>query len=278
MGVGQHALGLGAYHGSANVERSGATRCRIALPAPPVGDATMAATWSETDMDHHPKAHPGKQDTSDPPPQSLGEEIANSVTHGIGTALSIAALVLLVVFASKYGDAWRIVSFSIYGTTLILLYLASTLYHSFTGKRIKRFFRLLDHSSIYLLIAGTYTPVALISLRGPWGWTLFGIVWAMAIGGIVAKVFLVGRLRIVSVLYYAAMGWLVVIALKPVLEAVPVGLFVWLLAGGLCYSLGIVFFAWKRLPYHHAIWHLFVLGGSISHFFGMLFYLTAKST
>ncbi len=198
------------------------------------------------------------------------------MTHGIGTALSIAALVLLVVFASKYGDGWRIVSLSIYGTTLILLYLASTLYHSFTGKRIKRFFRLLDHSSIYLLIAGTYTPIALISLRGAWGWTLFGLVWAMAIGGIGAKIFLVGRLRIVSVLYYAAMGWLVVIALKPLLQAVPMGLFVWLLAGGLSYSLGIIFFAWKKLPYNHAIWHLFVLGGSIAHFFGMLLHLTAK--
>lgn len=214
---------------------------------------------------------------SDPAIQSPGEEIANSVTHGIGAALSIAALVLLVVFASKYGDAWRVVSFSIYGTTLIFLYLASTLYHSFSGKRTKRIFRILDHSSIYLLIAGSYTPVALVSLRGPWGWSIFGIVWAMAIGGIITKIFLMGKLEVVSVLFYVAMGWIIVIAFKPVIQTVPAGLIAWLLIGGFSYTLGVVFYAWERMPYHHTIWHLFVLGGSISHFFGMLFYLSAKA-
>lgn len=208
--------------------------------------------------------------------QSLGEEIANSVTHGIGAALSIAAIVLLVVFASKYGDVWRIVSFSIYGSTLFFLYLASTLYHSFTNARVKSFFRILDHSSIFLLIAGTYTPVTLVSMRGPWGWTIFGLIWAMAIGGIIAKIFLMGKYKVVSVLLYIAMGWLIVIAFKPMIQMVPRGLIIWLFVGGLCYTLGVIFYAIKKVPYFHFIWHLFVLGGSISHFFGMLFYLTAK--
>ncbi len=206
--------------------------------------------------------------------QSLGEEIANSITHGIGAALSIVALVLLVVFASKYGDIWRIVSFSIYGSTLFFLYLASTLYHSFTNRSVKRFFRILDHSSIYLLIAGTYTPVTLVSMRSPWGWTIFGLIWAMAIGGITAKIFLIGKYRIVSVLLYVAMGWLIIIAFKPMLQMVPKGLIIWLFIGGLCYTLGLIFYACKKVPYFHFIWHLFVLGGSISHFLGMLLHLT----
>jgi len=208
---------------------------------------------------------------------STGEEVANSITHGIGVALGIAALVLLVVFASIRGDAWQVVSFSIYGTTLILLYLASTLYHSFTGQRLKRFFRILDHSSIYLLIAGTYTPVTLVLMRGPWGWTLFGLIWAMAIGGIVFKVFLLEKLEILSILFYVAMGWLCIIAFKPIMQMVPKGMIIWFLIGGASYTLGVVFYVLEKIPYNHAIWHLFVLGGSISHFFGFLFYLVSKT-
>jgi hemolysin III len=206
--------------------------------------------------------------------QSLGEEIANSITHGIGAALSLAALVILIVFASKYGDAWRVVSFCIYGTTLFFLYTASTLYHSFPDGKVKRFFRILDHSSIFLLIAGTYTPLTLVSMRGPWGWTLFGLVWAMAIGGIVAKVFLINKFKIVSLLLYVAMGWLIVFAAKPMMNMVPYGMIVWLVIGGLCYTCGILFYAIKKVPYFHMVWHLFVLGGSICHFIGILFYLT----
>ena len=208
--------------------------------------------------------------------QSLGEEIANSITHGIGAALSIAALVLLVVFASKHGDVWTIVSFSIYGSTLFFLYLASTLYHSFTNRRAKRFFKLLDHSSIYLLIAGTYTPVALVFMGGLWGWTIFGLIWAMAIGGIIAKIFLIGRYKIVSVLLYLAMGWLIIIAFEPMMQMVPKGLIILLFIGGLCYTLGLIFYVFGKVPYFHFIWHLFVLGGSISHFFGMLLHLPPK--
>jgi hemolysin III len=206
--------------------------------------------------------------------QSLGEEIANSITHGIGAGLSIAALVILVVLASKRGDAWRIVSFSIYGATLILLYLSSTLYHSFVNPKIKNIFRILDHSTIYLLIAGSYTPITLTFMRGAWGWTLFGIVWGIAIGGITVTILLLDKLKALLVLSYVAMGLVIIIAFKPMIQMVPKGMIIWLFIGGACYILGIVFYLWKKLPYHHPIWHLFVMGGSISHFLGILFYLT----
>lgn len=204
---------------------------------------------------------------------SLGEEIANSITHGIGAALSVAALVLLVVFAALRGDVWRIVSFSIYGSSLIILYLTSTLYHSFTNPKVKRLFRVLDHSMIFILIAGSYTPITLTILRGPWGWTLFGLIWGLAIFGIIMKIAFFDRFDALSVVLYILMGWLVVIALKPLLAAAPQGLMMWMGIGGLSYSLGVIFYAWNRLPYNHAIWHLFVLGGSISHFFGMLLHI-----
>lgn len=206
--------------------------------------------------------------------QTLGEEIANSITHGIGAGLSIAALVILVILASRRGDAWRIVSFSIYGATLILLYLSSTLYHSFTKPKIKNIFRIIDHSAIYLLIAGTYTPITIGLMRSAWGWTLFGLAWAMAIGGIIVTVLLLDKLKSLLVLSYVAMGLLVVIAIKPMIQMVPRGMIIWLFIGGACYLLGVIFYLWKRLPYHHPIWHLFVLGGSISHFLGIFFYLT----
>ena len=204
---------------------------------------------------------------------SLSEEIANSITHGIGAALSVAALVLLVVFAALRGDAWRIVGFSIFGTSLFVLYLTSTLYHSFTNLKVKRFFRVLDHSVIFILIAGSYTPITLTVLRGPWGWTLFGLIWGLAIFGIVMKITFFDRFNALSLILYILMGWLVVIALKPLLSAAPSGLLIWMGIGGVSYMLGIIFYAWERLPFNHAIWHLFVLGGSISHFFGMLLHL-----
>ncbi|MBC8278221.1 MAG: hemolysin III family protein [FCB group bacterium] len=207
------------------------------------------------------------------PSQSPGEEIANSVTHGIGAALSVAALVILVVFGAKQGDAWRVVSFSIYGSALIALYLASTLYHAFRNPQIKRWMKLLDHSSIYLLIAGTYTPIMLTVLRGGWGWTLFGIIWGLALAGIIFKLMFIGRFKKLSLAIYVAMGWLVVIAIKPIIAAVPGGMLMFMLIGGVCYTFGVIFYLWKTLPYHHAVWHLFVLGGSITHFFGIMFYI-----
>lgn len=197
---------------------------------------------------------------------TTGEEIAHSVTHGVGAALSAAGLVLLVVRAAQAGDPWRVVSFAIFGATLVLLYLASTLYHALRPPRARRVFQILDHGAIYLLIAGTYTPFLLVSLRGGWGWSLFGVVWGLAAAGIVFKSFCAGRYRVVSTLLYLAMGWLCVIATGPLLRAVPRDGLLWLLAGGLAYSGGTVFYLWKRLPYHHAVWHLFVLAGSICHF------------
>lgn len=202
-----------------------------------------------------------------------GEEIANSVTHGIGVVLSIAGLSVLVTLAAIYGDAYRVVSFSVYGATMILMYLASTFYHSFTNRRIKAFFRLFDHSAIFLLIAGTYTPFTLVTLRGVWGWTLFGLIWGSALAGIIVTIFLMNRLKWVSILIYVIMGWLVVIAVKPLINGLPFGGLMWLLAGGLFYTGGIIFYVWDNLPYNHAIWHIFVLLGTISHFFCILFYV-----
>jgi hemolysin III len=207
------------------------------------------------------------------PNQSMGEEIANSITHGIGIALSIAALVLLVVFSSQRGDVWQIVSFSIYGATLVILYLFSTLYHSFRNKKVKIFFRLFDYASIYLLIAGTYTPVTLTILRGPLGWTVFGIIWGLTILGVVKQFVFFHKFHAFSVITYLIMGWLIVLVIKPLLSEVPFMFFMWILIGGLSYTLGIIFFVWEKMPYNHSIWHLFVLGGSISHFFAFLFYL-----
>lgn len=209
------------------------------------------------------------------PKQSLGEEIANSITHGIGAALGTAALTILVVFAALKGDAWRVVSFSIYGASLVILYTSSTLFHAFTHKKTKRYFRMMDLSAIFLLIAGTYTPITLLPLRGTgWGWTMFGLIWGMALIGILFKTFFYGKYEKLSIIFYVLMGWLVVIAIKPMLAILPTGLLIWIAIGGLSYTIGIIFLAWTKFPYSHTIWHLFVLGGSISHFFGILIYLT----
>ncbi len=207
---------------------------------------------------------------------TLGEEIANSITHGAGAVLSLAAIAALILFSGNYQDPWRAIGFSIYGSTLFILYLASTLYHAWPGRKLKSFFRLMDHASIFLLIAGTYTPVTLIAMRGPWGWTLFGMIWALALGGVFFKLLFINRFKAVSLILYAAMGWLAVIAIKPMLVMLPEGLLTWIIAGGLLYTLGIGFYIWKKLPYHHAIWHLFVLGGSMVHFFGILQHLSQQ--
>lgn len=204
---------------------------------------------------------------------SLAEEIFSSVSHGVGALLSIAALVVAVVFAAFTGDAWRIVSFSIYGFTLFFLYLSSTLYHSLTYEKAKKVFRVFDHAAINLLIAGSYTPLALIAMRGVWGWTLFGVVWGLALLGIILNIVSLEKTRLYTTILYVVMGWLIIVAVKPMLEMVPPGLFPWLLAGGLIYTLGIIFYAIKKIPFNHGIWHLFVLGGSVVHYLGFLFYL-----
>jgi hemolysin III len=204
------------------------------------------------------------------PKQSLKEEVANAITHGIGVGLAIAALVILVVFAARISDTWKVVSFSIYGATMIILFLSSTLYHSFPQPYLKRFFRIMDHSSIFLLIAGTYTPVTIGSMRGGWGWALFGVIWGLTIVGIILKIFAMSKLKWLSIVVYLMMGWIILIAIKPLVAVVTSRFLIWILAGGLAYSLGIIFYVARKLPFHHAVWHLFVLAGSICHFFAML--------
>jgi hemolysin III len=205
--------------------------------------------------------------------QSLAEEIANSLTHGIGLALSIAGLTVLVVLASLRGDAWHIVTCSIFGASLVMLYGSSTLYHACQTPTRKQIFRMLDHSCIYLLVAGTYTPITLTLMRGAWGWTLFALVWGFAVAGLSFKWICRHRFRLLSTALYVAMGWLAVIALKPMLELVPPGCLLWLLAGGLFYTFGVIFYVFDHIPYFHAVWHLFVLAGSVSHYCAVLFYV-----
>lgn len=199
------------------------------------------------------------------------EEIANAITHGIGVLLSIAALVILVVFSAIDGTAWHVVGFAIFGSSLIILYLASTLYHSFTNIRTKRLFRKFDHMSIFLLIAGTYTPFCLVALPGWIGWTIFGITWACAITGIVFKAFYTGAHERVSTFLYIAMGWLIVPAIWELYNSITTETFTWLITGGLFYTAGTYFFVNDlQNRFYHSIWHLFVLAGSISHFFAVL--------
>lgn len=201
---------------------------------------------------------------------SRREEIANAITHGIGALLAIAGLVLLVVFSALEGSAWHVTSFAIFGATLTVLYVMSTLYHSFTGPGVKRLFRKFDHMSIFLLIAGTYTPFCLTVLRGWLGWILFGVVWVCAIGGIVLKAFHTGKKEFLSTVLYILMGWIVIFFIKPVyLYMSGIG-FTFLIGGGILYTLGAFFFVRDKIPYYHSIWHLFVLGGSILHFFAVL--------
>lgn len=204
---------------------------------------------------------------------SKGEEITNAILHGIGLGLAIAALVVLIVFASFHGDAWHITSFAIYGSTLVILYLSSTLYHSFPVGKLKNIFEILDHSSIYLLIAGTYTPLTLISLRGTLGWTIFGIIWGIAVIGVIFKVFWVKKFVVFSTLLYIVMGWIIVFVIKPLIVLIPKNSLVFLVMGGIFYTVGTIFYIWRKMKYHHAIWHLFVLAGSICHFFTILFLL-----
>ncbi len=204
---------------------------------------------------------------------TLKEEIFNSITHGVGAVLSLAALVILVYFAGTKGDVWRVVSFSVYGFTLFFLYLSSTLYHSILIEKVKKVFRVFDHVSIYLLIAGSYTPITLVAMRGVWGWTIFGIIWGLALLGIVLNIISIEKTKIVSTILYVLMGWLIIIAVKPMLQMVPAGLFAWLLGGGILYTLGVIFYVCRKIPFNHGIWHLFVLGGSVMHYLGFLFYL-----
>ncbi|WHI50995.1 hemolysin III family protein [Microbulbifer sp. MLAF003] len=204
---------------------------------------------------------------------SFAEEIANSVTHGVGALLAIAGLGVLTGFAALRGDAWHIVSSSVYASTLILCFLASTLYHAVSHIGAKAILRTLDHSSIFLLIAGTYTPFTLVTLRGPWGWWLFGIIWGLALLGLIIQFTPLKKIRALSITLSALMGWVVIAAIKPLANSLETGGLWLLVLGGLCYTGGIAFYLWRSLRFHHAIWHLFVLAGGILHFFAVLFYV-----
>lgn len=204
---------------------------------------------------------------------TLGEEIANSITHGVGIGLSVAALTLLIVFGVQSGDGWKLASAIVYGITLVLEYTASTLYHSFPQPQVKHVFKILDHAGIYLLIAGTYTPFTLVTIREDGGWWVFIMIWALAITGIATEAFWAYRPRWLSAAVYLAMGWLVIFAIRPIVAHLePAG--VWLLvAGGLAYTLGTIFYVFKKVPYFHAVWHLFVLAGSICHFLSVVLFV-----
>ncbi len=201
------------------------------------------------------------------------QEIANSLTAGIGAFLVGLGAAWLIVLACLRGNAWHIVSFSVYGGSLFLLYLTATLYHSLKGRSAKKIFEILDHSAIFLLIAGTYTPFTLVSLRGPWGWSLFGVVWGLGIVGIIYKIFYTGKHQLFSTALYIGLGWMAVLALKPLMEVLPLGGMVLLFCGGAFYSLGTFFYHREKFYYSHAVWHLFVLGGSFCHYLAILFYL-----
>ena len=197
----------------------------------------------------------------------------NAWTHLVGAVMSVVGATVLIVMASLVGDPWKIVSVSVFGASLILLYSASTLYHSLRG-RAKNILRKLDHLSIYLLIAGTYTPFCLVTLRGPWGWSLFGVVWALAVAGMLQEIKPRSEARIMSLVIYAIMGWVVVVAIKPLLAHIETAGFVWLVTGGLLYTIGIIFYAFdSRFRHWHGIWHLFVIGGSLAHYVAIAFYV-----
>lgn len=207
------------------------------------------------------------------PRYSVGEEIANSITHGFGLVMAIAGLAVLAAFASVFGTTWHIVSVSIFGATLVLLYAASTLYHSIPLPRAKEVLRRLDHSAIFLVIAGTYTPFLLVTLRDSSGWDMFALIWGLAFAGIVMQRVLIRQKPHITALPYIGMGWLAMLIIQQIIARIPTGGVILLFAGGLAYTIGVLFFVWKRMPYHHAVWHLFVLAGSACHYFAVLLFV-----
>lgn len=200
------------------------------------------------------------------------EEILNAVTHGIGAVLALTAL-LAMLWIYNDGGTWHLMSCVIYGGSLVLLYLMSTLYHSFTNEKLKAWFKFFDHAAIYIVIAGNYTPFALIPLHGSFGWTIFGVVWTLAALGVIFQLFFVRRFRILATICYLLMGWFAVVMIQPLQEMLPIEAIYWMVGGGLFYTVGAVFYLIKRIPYHHAIWHLFVLAGSAAHFVAIVHFV-----
>lgn len=201
------------------------------------------------------------------------EEIANAITHGVGVLFSIAALVLLIVYSAKEGTTAHVVSFTIYGASMLLLYMSSTLLHSLHEGKAKDILEIIDHASIYVFIAGSYTPILLVVVQGTLGITLLSIVWSIALFGIIFKVFFTKRYLFLSTVIYLLMGWMIVFVFEPVIASLESNGIIMLVAGGLLYTLGTIFYMWRLFPYHHAVWHLFVVGGSVFHFFTIFFYV-----
>jgi hemolysin III len=220
-----------------------------------------------------PASEPDPPGTSEYP---FAEEIANAVTHGLGAALAACALCVLVVLAARHGTARHIVGCAVFGTTLVVMYVASTLYHSIPHARAKAILQMLDHAAIYLVIAGTYTPLMLVNVGGAWGWSLLALVWVAAAAGITLRAAFGRRAHVVRVALYIVMGWVGIIVFRPLLASVGVNGVALVLGGGSVYTVGVAFYSWQRLPYHHAIWHLFVLAGSVLHFLAVLWYVVPK--
>lgn len=216
------------------------------------------------------------QNTADPesrpPPMQYSprEELANALTHGLGAAAALAGGAVMISLAAVFGDGWQLAGAITFGVCLLLLYVASTLYHAIPHPAARQRLKVFDHCAIYLLIAGTYTPFTLVGLRGPWGWGLFAAIWALALAGVAFKLFFTGRFRVLSTLIYVAMGWMVLVAIKPLWGALDGWELGWLFAGGACYTLGTLFYHRPSMPYSHAVWHLFVLAGSVCHFIAVL--------
>lgn len=202
--------------------------------------------------------------------ETLGEELASALTHGLGAAAALAGGAVLITLAALYGDGWQLSAAIVFGITLLLLYVASTLYHAIQHPVAKGRLKIFDHCAIYLLIAGTYTPFTLIGLRDTVGWWLFGTIWALALFGVIFKLFYTGRFQLISTIVYIAMGWLIVVAAKPAMKALDPWTFGWLLGGGVAYTLGTFFYHRPKMPYSHAVWHMFVIAGSVCHYIAVM--------
>jgi len=235
------------------------------IPLPPTPTPEQAPPRPHPSLPHpsHPHAHHSRE-------EHFREELANALTHGLGATAALAGGAVLVTLAALHGDGWQLTGAIVFGASLLLLYVASTLYHAVPHPTAKARLKVLDHCAIYLLIAGTYTPFTLVGLRGPWGWSLFAAIWVLAVAGVVFKLFFTGRFRLLSTAIYVAMGWLVIVAIRPRRGGLANWRFGWLLAGGLCYTLGTVFYHRPRLRYSHAIWHLFVVAGSVCHYIAVM--------